>query len=116
MTTGAAARCCSRVKASIRSRVPASSLTSLLVVGPGVGARAADDDLVLLDGHHDRAVARPVLGVHRVVGDGGVQPEAVALLAVVERRLERTTRAGLRARAAAATAAPPATGLLLGLV
>ncbi len=41
-------------------------------------------DLVLLDEHLDGAVAGPVLGVDRVVLDGGVQPQAVALLAVLE--------------------------------
>src|SRR5687767_2779267 len=46
-----------------------------------VGAGAADDDLVLFDDDLDRAVAGPVLGVHGVVLDGGVQPQAVALLA-----------------------------------
>ena len=44
----------------------------------------------------------PVLGVDGIVGDGGVEPQTVALLAVVERALER-------ARAAAATAPAPAT-------
>ena len=55
-------------------------------------AGAADDDLVLLDRHLDRPVAGPVLGVHGVVLDGGVEPQAVALLAVIERGLQR--RAG----------------------
>ena len=36
-----------------------------------------------------RPVAGPVLGVHRVVLDGGVEPQAVALLAVVEGPVER---------------------------
>ena len=61
----------------------------------GVGSRrshrrsgADDDDAVGLDRHDDGAVAGPVLGVDRVVLDGGVEPEAVALVAVVERPLE----------------------------
>ena len=47
-------------------------------------ADAADDDPVLLDRDLDRPVPGPVLGVDRVVLDGGVEPQAVALLAVVE--------------------------------
>src|SRR4051794_8992312 len=68
-----------------------------------VAARATDDDLVLLDRHLDRAMARPVLRVHRVVLDRGVEPQAVALLAVIERALQR--RAGLAAARAAGAAA-----------
>ena len=72
-------------------------------------AGAADDDLVLLDRDLDRAVAGPVLGVDRVVLDGGVEPQAVALLAVVEGRLERRPPcAGVRPTAAPAAA--PALG------
>ena len=41
----------------------------------------------------DRPVAGPVLGVDGVVLDGGVEPQPVALLAVVEGALERP-RAG----------------------
>ena len=48
-----------------------------------------DHDLVLLDRDLDGPVARPVLGVDGVVLDGGVEPQAVALLAVVEGALER---------------------------
>src|SRR3954453_21219529 len=71
--------------------------------------RAADHDLVLLDRDLDRAVARPVLGVDGVVLHGGVQPQAVALLAVVEGALQR--RAGL-----ALAGAPRPLGLGLGLL
>ena len=60
--------------------------------------RAADDDLVLLDEDLDRAVAGPVLGVDRVVLDGGVEPQAVALLAVVEGALEGTGVVARRSR------------------
>src|SRR5579871_4796328 len=72
----------------------------------------ADDDLVLLDRHRHGPVAGPVLRVRGVVGDGRVEPQAVALLAVVEGPLE-----GL---AAPRPARPPAAagaalGRLLGL-
>src|SRR3954452_20804515 len=66
-------------------------------------AGAADHDLVLLDRDLDRAVARPVLGVDGIVLDGGVQPQAVALLAMVEGALERTRGGGAATRAPAAT-------------
>ena len=62
---------------------------SLLVVAVLL-AGAADHDLVLLDRDLNGPVAGPVLGVDRVVLDGGIEPEPVSLLAVVERRLERT--------------------------
>ena len=78
------------------------------VVVAGVVAGAADHDLVLLDRDLDRAVAGPVLGVDGVVRDRGVEPQAVALLAVVEGALERRClrrpRRG-RGRRGAATAA-----------
>src|SRR3954453_5496033 len=61
---------------------------SVLVVVAGVLADTADDDLVRFDRHLDLAVSGPVLGVHGVVGDGRVEPQAVALLAVVERALQ----------------------------
>ena len=64
--------------------------TGLLAVVGFVAARPADHDLLLLDRDLDRAVAGPVLGVDGVVLDGGIEPQAVALLAVVEGRLERT--------------------------
>ncbi len=55
-----------------------------------VVAGAADDDAVLFDRDLDRPVTGPVLGVDRVVLDRGVEPQSVALLAVIERALERT--------------------------
>src|SRR4051812_20190439 len=61
--------------------------------------RSSNHDLVLLDRDLDRAVAGPVLGVDRIVLDGGVEPQAVALLAMVERPLQRTGRCGPAARA-----------------
>ena len=67
------------------SSSPLSSSSSSSSSSPG----AADHDLVLLDRDLDRPVAGPVLGVDRVVLDGGIEPQAVALLAVVERALER---------------------------
>ena len=73
-------------------------------------ARAADDDAVLLDGDLDGPMAGPVLGVDRVVLDRRVEPQAVALLAVVEGALERA-RCRRRARSehpAPATAAATA--------
>src|SRR3954465_4796434 len=70
-------------------------------------AGAADHDLVFLDRDLDGAVARPVLGVHGVILDGGVQPQAVPLLAVVERALERARGRGATARTP--TAAPGGT-------
>ena len=72
---------CDRCAASRRA-----TRSAVLVAG------AADHDLVLLDRDLDRAVAGPVLGVYGVVLDGGVEPQAVALLAVVEGRLERRRR------------------------
>src|SRR5687767_10603793 len=81
------------------------------------GAGALDHDLVLLDRDLDGPVARPVLGVHGIVRDGGVQPQAVALLAVVERRLERAVgRAAAAAGAAAAATRARAAGRLVVLV
>jgi hypothetical protein len=53
-----------------------------------VFAAAANDDLILFDGHHDGTVAGPVLGVDGVVLDRWIEPQAVALLAVLERALE----------------------------
>src|SRR3954468_18938143 len=74
-------------------------------------AGAADHDLVFLDRDLDGAVTRPVLGVDRVVLDGGIQPQAVALFAVVEGAFERT-----RGRGAAARATPAAPGRTLGFL
>src|SRR5436190_21947741 len=77
---------------------PAASRASVF----GFYAGAADHDLVLVDRDLDGPVARPVLGVDRVVGHGGIEPQPVALVAVVERALER---GGLRACARASAAA-----------
>src|SRR4051794_40677645 len=88
----------------------ASSVLVVVVAAPG----ATDHDLVLLDRDLDGAVARPVLGIDRVVLDGGVEPQAVALLAMVERALERPCGGG--AAAGAAPAAARALGLLLVLL
>src|SRR5579884_1764683 len=79
----------------------------LLVVG---AVDAADDDAVFLDGDLYGAVAGPVLGVDGVVLDGGVEPQAVALLAMVEGALERRGVAGAGAAAAAAAGAPAGAG------
>src|SRR5207237_5561790 len=75
---------------------------------PVLLAGAADDDLVLLDRDGHGAVARPVLGIHRIVLHGRVEPQAVALVAVVEGPLERLA---LAPPAAAAPAAAPAAAL-----
>src|SRR5581483_12291283 len=53
-----------------------------------LAARAPDDDLVLLDRHLHRTVAGPVLGVDGVVLHGGIEPQPVPLLAVVEGGLQ----------------------------
>src|SRR5436190_3613920 len=72
-----------------------------------VVARAADDDAIRLDRDLDRAVARPVLGVDGVVLDRRVEPQPVALLAVVEGALEdRGAAAPAAARAPTAASAP----------
>ena len=94
-----------------RSRTPAA-------VSPRLRRRrrrpgAADDDLLLLDRHLDRPVAGPVLGVDGVVLHGGVEPQAVALLAVVEGALERLAAA--RGRRGAAPPRPPRGGAAAGL-
>src|SRR5829696_5910146 len=89
----------------------------VVFVVAGVLAGAADHDAVGLDGHRDRAVARPVLGVGRIVLHGRVEPEPVALLAVVERSLERLRLAGPGATApAAAPTAPPARPLAVAVL
>src|SRR6185437_3602060 len=80
-----------------------------------LAADAADDDPVFLHRDLDRPVTGPVLGVDRVVLDRRVQPEAEALLAVVEGALERR-RARARAPAATAAAPPSASAALLRLV
>src|SRR5207253_4649939 len=64
---------------------------------------AADHDPVLLDLDLHLAMPGPVLRVDRVVLNGGIEPQAVALLAVVEGALERAS--GLRAAAGLALCA-----------
>src|SRR4051794_18967545 len=95
------------------AKPPAPGSSGVVVLVAGAGAGAADHDLVLLDRDLDGGGAGPVLGVHRVVLHGRVEPQAVALLAVVERALQRAP-GGALARAAAAGARAPL-GLLLGL-
>ena len=93
---------------------PLIAVVGVVVFGVVV-ADAANHDLILFDRDLDRPVTGPVLGVDRIVLDGGVEPQPVALFAVVERRLERR---GLAPGAAApAAAASPALGRrLLGFV
>ena len=88
----AAARRWRRSKASARARSAASVVVAVVVL---VLAGAADHDLVLLDRDRHGPVAGPVLGVDGVVGHGRVEPQPVALLAVVEGALE-VARAGRR--------------------
>src|SRR3954447_9830750 len=90
-----------------RSRGVSPSL--LVVAAPGT----ADHDLVLLDRDLHGTVPGPVLGVDGVVLHVGVQPEAVALLAVVERPLQRTA-GGAPARAPAAAPRTARLGVLVG--
>src|SRR6476660_3907553 len=85
-----------------------------VLVGPlGVRSRTlriclAARDRVRVQGHLHVAVAGPVLGIDGVVDDRRVEPQAVALLAVVERGL---VGAGPAPPPAAAPAAPaPARG------
>src|SRR5205085_5777398 len=75
-------------------------------------AGAADHDAIAVDRDGYGPVALPVLGVHGVVLNRGVEPQPVALLAVVERPLEWLRRASSSAAAtpAAAAAAAPAAG------
>src|SRR5207244_966849 len=72
-------------------------------------AGAADHDLLLLDRDLHRAVAGPVLGVHGIVLHGGVQPQAVSLLAVIEGPLQ-DGGAGLAPAAASTSPAAPRLG------
>jgi hypothetical protein len=58
----------------------------------------------------------PVLGVHGIVLDGGVEPQPVALLAVVEGRLQRTAGAAPATTSAATTTAAATAGGLVALV
>src|SRR4051812_33207398 len=103
-TRPAARRSVSRQNATAR-RAAASSLLAVV----GLLAGAADDDAVLLDRHLDGPVPGPVLGVDGVVGDGGVEPQPVALLAVVEGAFERGRRRAAPGPAAASAAAPATT-------
>ena len=98
------------------SRLDASSprTRARLVVARARGSAlgAADGDRVGFDGDGHRAVTRPVLRVHGVVHDRGIEPQAVALLlAVVERGLERVAP-GPVAAASAAAATPAAAARL----
>jgi hypothetical protein len=78
-----------------------------------VAADPPYDYLILFDENLDRAVAGPVFGVDRVVLDSRVQPQPVALLAVVEGALQGAGAARGRASPAASTTpAAPARGRL----
>src|SRR5206468_6003576 len=68
-----------------------------------------DHDLVLFDRDLDRPVPGPMLGVDPIVDDGRIEPQPVALLAVVEGPLEWSTRAS-PASASTTPAAPPPRG------
>ncbi len=70
-----------------------------------VVAGATDEDAVLFDHDLNGPVSGPVLCIDRVVLDGGVEPQPVALLAVIEGALERRAVAGGPAAAATTTAA-----------
>ena len=74
----------SQTSAWVRWRQATARAAPSVLVVVVASAGAADHDLVLLDRDLDGAVARPVLGVDGVVLDGGVEPQPVALLAVVE--------------------------------
>src|SRR5918994_6701810 len=94
-----------RAEGSEGSREPGPRrLVRVLVPGALVpGAR--DHDPVGLDRDGHGPVAGPVLRIHGIVLNRGVEPEPVALVPVVERALERR---GLAAAAAATPAPPPA--------
>ena len=64
------------------------AIASVLVVVVLAATGTADHDLVFLDRDLDRAVTRPVLGVDRIILDGGIQPQAVPLFAVIEGAFE----------------------------
>ena len=85
---------------------------------PAVLDGAADDYAVLLDFHLDGPVPGPMLGVDGILLDGGIEPQTVALLAVVEGSLEGAgvARAGAppAPAAAAATTGARATFAVLG--
>ena len=100
-------RCVRPLRARVeRLRGRAPHERRLIGVVGFVATGAADHDLVLLDRDLDRAMTGPVLGVDGVVLDGGVEPQAVALLAVVEGRLERRRLLAAAAAAATSPAAP----------
>src|SRR6478736_9125916 len=90
----------------------ARTTTSRLLAVGGSG-QPLDDDAVGLDGDGDGAMARPVLGVEGVVLDRRIEPEPVAVLAVVEGALERLLATA--ALAATATTASTTTTCLAGL-
>src|SRR3954452_17086242 len=100
------------VRVQGRGVLAAPGLPAVLVL---VLAGAANHDPVALDRDRYGAVALPVLGVYGVVLHGGGEPQAVALVAVVEGSLERLRRAAAPASPAAATAAAaaPAAGAAL---
>ena len=95
------------VRSNCARRCARRRASSVAVAATG----AADDDLVLLDRDLDGPVARPVLRVGRVVLDGGVEPQPVALLAVVEGPLERPRRVFPAARPGALAGALARRGL-----
>lgn len=83
----------------------------------GVGVRPgltgpADDDLIGFDGDGHVTLAGPVFGVDLNVLDGGIEPEAVAFLAVVEGAFEAVV---LPAPAPSAASAAPSPGPAFGL-
>src|SRR3954471_24687256 len=100
-----------RACSACRQAIPRARAFSSVFVFVLATAGAADHDLVFLDRDLDGAVTRPVLGVHGIVLHGGIEPQAVALLAVVEGAFERA-RGGAPPRPATAAAAG-ALGLLL---
>src|ERR1700683_712392 len=95
-----------------------------------VVAGAANDDPIRFHGDLHGPVPGPVLSVDRVLLDGGVEPQPVSLLAMVEGAFQRSATArrarpgrwadaARRSAAAAATTAPAGTGgagVLLGLL
>ena len=103
-----------------RARPSLSRPAAVLDLGLGAprsrsSSGAPDRDRVGRHGDRHRAVARPVLGVDRAVGDRRVEPQAVALLAVVEGRLERARPAPPARRRAARGGAGAAARPLLGV-
>ena len=83
------------------------------VAGAGIFAGAGDHDAVGLYGHGHRPVAGPVLGVDGIVLNGGVEPQPVPLVTVVERAVERL--AGPAAPTTSAAPAAPAARLRLAV-